>query len=175
MGIATLPLWFEPKHNFVGPAVAEWIYVPVGLWHAWFSGRRPIPRPKISQEQNVKESQFYIGMPNIRLLASIIKNKYLRLADPLNPTNLPAQPIAAPLRGGWTPDSGDGCPSLWWLPQDFRVKRSILRFPPGPPFPPLPPSLSSSLPSLSALPPLCFLIGARPGKPEPELAPFTAF
>ena len=46
-----------------------------------------------------------------------------------------AQPIAAPLRGGWTPDSGDGRPSSWWLPQDLWVKRSTLRFPPGPPLP----------------------------------------
>ena len=29
-GRATLPLWFEPKHNYVGPAVTEWIYEPVG-------------------------------------------------------------------------------------------------------------------------------------------------
>ena len=30
-GRATLPLWFEPKHNYVGPAVNEWIYELVGL------------------------------------------------------------------------------------------------------------------------------------------------
>ena len=35
-GIATLPLWFEPKHNYVGPAVTEWIYEPVGLIRAGF-------------------------------------------------------------------------------------------------------------------------------------------
>ena len=29
-GRATLPLWFEPKHNYVGPAVTEWIYEPEG-------------------------------------------------------------------------------------------------------------------------------------------------
>ena len=36
-GRATLPLWFEPKHNYVGPAVTEWIYDPVGLILAGFS------------------------------------------------------------------------------------------------------------------------------------------
>ena len=36
-GRATLPLWFEPKHNYVGPAVTEWIYEPVGLILAGFS------------------------------------------------------------------------------------------------------------------------------------------
>ena len=36
-GRATLPLWFEPKHNYVGPAVTEWIYEPVGLIRAGFS------------------------------------------------------------------------------------------------------------------------------------------
>ena len=35
-GTATLPLWFEPKHNYVGPAVTEIIYVPVDLRRAWF-------------------------------------------------------------------------------------------------------------------------------------------
>ena len=29
-GRATLPLWFEPKHNYVGPAITEWNYEPVG-------------------------------------------------------------------------------------------------------------------------------------------------
>ena len=36
-GRTTLPLWFEPKHNYVGPAVTEWIYEPVGLIRADFS------------------------------------------------------------------------------------------------------------------------------------------
>ena len=46
-GRATLSLLFEPKHNYVGPAVTEWIYEPVGLIRADFFGRRPISRPKI--------------------------------------------------------------------------------------------------------------------------------
>ena len=36
-GRATLPLWFEHKHNYVGPAVTEWFYEPVGLICAGFS------------------------------------------------------------------------------------------------------------------------------------------
>ena len=85
-GKATLPLWFEPSHDYVGPAVTEIIYGPVGLIGAVFSavglflGRKS----KISHEQNVKEFQFYIRMPNFRLLGSIIKKKYLKVADPLN-------------------------------------------------------------------------------------------
>ena len=80
------PLWNEPKHNYVGPAVREWIYGPEGLCHAWFSGRRPISSPKIKNfpEQNVKKFQFYIRMQNFRLLGSIIKKKYHHLADDLN-------------------------------------------------------------------------------------------
>ena len=33
--LATLPLWF--KHNYIGPAVTEWFYEPVGLICAGFS------------------------------------------------------------------------------------------------------------------------------------------
>ena len=59
-GKATLPLWNEPKHNYVGPAVTDEFTAPsayaahgfraVGL----FLGRKS----KISHEQNVKEFQF---------------------------------------------------------------------------------------------------------------------
>ena len=76
-GKATLPLWFEPSHDYVGPVVTEPINEPVGLIRAGFSaiglflGRKS----KISHEQNVKEFQFYIRMPNFRLLSSIIKKK----------------------------------------------------------------------------------------------------
>ena len=69
-GKATLPLWFEPSHDYVGPAVMEPIYEPVGLIRAGFSdvglflGRKF----EISQEQNVTEFQFYIRMSNFRLL-----------------------------------------------------------------------------------------------------------
>ena len=30
-GKTTLPLWFEPSHDYVGTAVTEIIYGPVGL------------------------------------------------------------------------------------------------------------------------------------------------
>ena len=76
-GKATLPLWFEPSHDYVGPAVTEPIDEPVGLICARFSavglflGRKL----KISHEQNVKEFQFYINMQNFKLLGSIIKKK----------------------------------------------------------------------------------------------------
>ena len=74
-GRATLPLWFEPKHNYVGLAITEWIYEPVGLISEGFSavglflGRKS----KISHEQNVSIFQFYIRIPNFRPLGSIIK------------------------------------------------------------------------------------------------------
>ena len=60
-GRATLSLWFEPKHNYVCPAVTEWIYEPVGLIRAGFSAT---------------------GL--FRLQGSIIKKKYLKVVDPLN-------------------------------------------------------------------------------------------
>ena len=84
--LATLPLWFEPKHNYLGPAVTEWIYEPVGLICAGFSavGLFLGWKSKISYEQNVKEFQFYICMSNFRPLDSIIKKKYRKVADPLN-------------------------------------------------------------------------------------------
>ena len=72
---ATLSLCFEPSHDYVGPAVTEIIYGPVGLIRTGFSaiglflGRKS----KTFHEQNVKEFQFYIRMPNFRLLGSIIK------------------------------------------------------------------------------------------------------
>ena len=85
-GKATLPLWFEPSHDYVGPAVTEPINEPVGLIRAGFSavGLFLGQKLKISQEQNVKEFQFYIHMQNFRLLGSIIKKKYPKIADPLN-------------------------------------------------------------------------------------------
>ena len=74
-GEATLALWFEPSHDYVGSAVTEIIYGPVGLIRASFSavglflGRKS----KISIEDTPKEFQLYIRMPNFRLLGSIIK------------------------------------------------------------------------------------------------------
>ena len=89
-GKATLPLWFEPSHNYVSPAVTEIIYGPVGLIHARFSavglflGRKW----KISHEQNVKEFQFYIHMPNFRASRFNNKKKYLKVAYPLKKSRL---------------------------------------------------------------------------------------
>ena len=88
-GRATLPLWFEPNHNYVCPAVTEWINEPVGLIRAGFSatglflGRKS----KISRWQNVSIFQFYIRIPNFRPLGSIIKKKYLKVVDPLKGTD----------------------------------------------------------------------------------------
>ena len=84
---ATVPLWFEPSHDYVGPAVTEIIYEPVGLICAGFSpvGLLLGQKSKISHEQYVKEFQFYIRMPNFRLLGSIIKKKYPKVVDPLKP------------------------------------------------------------------------------------------
>ena len=84
---ATLPLWFEPSHNYVGSAVTEIIYGLEGLIRAVFSavglflGRKS----KIFHEQNVKEFQFYIRIPNYRLLGSILKKKYPKVANLLKP------------------------------------------------------------------------------------------
>ena len=85
-GKATLPLWFEHKHNYVGPAVTEIIYGPVGLIRAGFSpvGLFLSRKSKFSHKQYVKEFQFYIRMPNFRLLGSIIKKKYPKVVDPFN-------------------------------------------------------------------------------------------
>ena len=79
-GKATLALWFEPSHDYVDPAVTEIIYGPVGLIRAGFSAVRLFlgRKLKISLEQNVKEFQFYIRMPNFRLLGSIIKKSTWR-------------------------------------------------------------------------------------------------
>ena len=54
----------------------EPINEPVGLIRAGFSGVGLFlgRKLKISQEQNVKEFQFYIRMQNFRLLVSIKKS-----------------------------------------------------------------------------------------------------
>ena len=81
---------FEPSHDYVGPAVTEIIYDPVGLFRAGFSavglflGRKS----KISHEQNVMEFQFYIRMPNFKASRFNNKKKYLKVADPLKMSRL---------------------------------------------------------------------------------------
>ena len=54
-GKATLPLWFELSHDYVGSAVTEIIYGSVGLIRSGFSavGLFLGWKSKISQEQNV--------------------------------------------------------------------------------------------------------------------------
>ena len=71
--------------TYVCPAVIEWIYGSVSLIRAGFSavglflGRKS----KISHEQNVKEFQFYIRMPNFSFLGSIIIFFFFKVVDPL--------------------------------------------------------------------------------------------
>ena len=54
-GKATLPLWFEPSHDYVGLVVTEIIYGPVGLIRSGFSavGLFLVRKLKISVEENV--------------------------------------------------------------------------------------------------------------------------
>ena len=56
-GRATLPLWFEPSHDYVSPAVTEIIYGPAGPICAGFSaiGLFLGLKSKIPHKQNVKE------------------------------------------------------------------------------------------------------------------------
>ena len=68
------------------------IYGPVGLICAGFS---PVG---LFLGRNVKEFQFYIRMPNFRLLGSIIKKKYPKVVDPLKGT----YPILWKLFYSWT-------------------------------------------------------------------------
>ena len=68
---ATLSLLNEPSHDYVGLPVTEIIYGPVGLCFqavGLFLGLKS----KISHDQNVIHFQFYIRLPNFKLLGSII-------------------------------------------------------------------------------------------------------
>ena len=85
-GKATLPLWNEPSHDYVGPAVTEIIHRPVGLIRAGFStvGLFLGWKSKISIEENVKEFKFYIGMhAKFQLSRFNNKKKYPKVAGPL--------------------------------------------------------------------------------------------
>ena len=85
---ATLALWNEPSHDYVGPAGMEIIHRPVVLIRAGFSAIGPflVRKSKFSIEENVKEFQFYIGT-HAKFQASRFNNKkkYLKVADPLKP------------------------------------------------------------------------------------------
>ena len=78
-GKATL-LWFEPSHDYVGPAVTEPINEPLGLTRSdfWAVGLFLGRKFKIFHEQNVKEFQYYIHMQNFGHLGSIIKKNIRR-------------------------------------------------------------------------------------------------
>ena len=74
----------SPITTMYAHAVSECIHGPVGLYAAhgfWALGLFLGRKSKIYHEQNVKEFQFYIRMPNFKLLGSIIKNP--QLADPI--------------------------------------------------------------------------------------------
>ena len=68
---------FEPSHDYVGPAVTEIIYGPVGLICAGFSavGLFLGWKSKISYKQNVEEFQFYIRMPKMLQAGGLNKKK----------------------------------------------------------------------------------------------------
>ena len=76
MDKATLLLWNEPKHNYVGTPVREMTAVPVGLRRTWFSavGLLLGRKSKISHEKNVFIFQFYIRTP-AKFQASRFNNK----------------------------------------------------------------------------------------------------
>ena len=72
---ATLSLSKEPKHDYVGLPFIETDSTLSGL----FIGLKS----KITNEQNVKHFQFYICLPNFRLLGSIIKKKLNSQPNPI--------------------------------------------------------------------------------------------
>ena len=80
-GGATLPLWNGPSLDYVGLPVTEMNSAPVGLWFSTVGLFLGI-KSKILQEQNVKKFQFYIRLPNFRLLGSIIK-EHLKVVNTL--------------------------------------------------------------------------------------------
>ena len=82
-GKATLPLWFEPSHDYVGPAVTEIIYGPVGLICVGFSavGLFLGQKLEISIEENLNKFQFYIAThANIQASRFNNKKKYPKVA-----------------------------------------------------------------------------------------------
>ena len=83
---ATLPLWFEPSHDYVGPAVTEPINEPVGLIRSGFSAVGLFLGRKfnISQKQNVKEFKFTYACKISGFYRFNNKKKYPKVADPLN-------------------------------------------------------------------------------------------
>ena len=79
MDKATLLLWNEPKHNYVGLPVTEMNVEPLGLWISALGQFLNI-KTIISPKQNVSIFQFHIWLPNFSLLGSTIK-KVKKQAD----------------------------------------------------------------------------------------------
>ena len=87
-GKATLALWNEPSHDYVGLPITEIIYGPVGLWFSAV-GQFLGLKSKISHEQNVN-FQFHIRLRNFRLQDSIIIKKISKSVDPLIKYSVPS-------------------------------------------------------------------------------------
>ena len=75
MDEATLPLWNEPKHNYVGPLVTEMNAVPVGLRNAWFSAVGLFLGRKIENFTLTKCFYFSILHTPAKFQASRFNNK----------------------------------------------------------------------------------------------------
>ena len=75
MDEATLPLWNEHKHNYVGPPVTEMNAVPVGLRRAWFSAVGLFLGRKIENFTYTKCFYFFILHTPAKFQASRFNNK----------------------------------------------------------------------------------------------------
>ena len=72
---------FEMSPNttsYVGPAFMEWIYGPVGLLLARFSGRMPISRPKIENFTGTKFKGIAILHMHDKFQASRFNNNFFK-------------------------------------------------------------------------------------------------
>ena len=78
-GKATLPLWFKPSHDYVGPAVTEIIYGPEGLIRARFSA------VGLFLGRKLKILHTHAKFQSSRFNN---KKKYLKVADPLEKSRL---------------------------------------------------------------------------------------
>ena len=100
-GRATLPLWFKPKHNYVGPAVTEWIYEPVGLICAGFSAVGLFLGRKSKISHKTQCFYFSILHTHAKFQSSRFNNKkkYLKVADPLKSISFirPSAPTTHPM------------------------------------------------------------------------------
>ena len=85
-GKATLPLWNEPKHNYVGLAVKEFYLWARRPTPRMVFDRRPISRPKIENFTRTKCWGISILHMHEQFQASRFNNKkkYPKVVDPLN-------------------------------------------------------------------------------------------